>query len=110
MWNECKIKVLGEVMHGISAEGRDWQRQEMILEFADYDFEGKPLMKQSGEPYKNLVKLDLFGQWVERVSELGLVVEQEVYAEIRIQTESAKTRDGRSYVRNNVYLADIRKK
>lgn len=92
----------------MSQEGRNWKRQEIILEYADYDMEGKQLMKQNGEPYMNLVKLDLFGLWTDKVAELGLTVGMNVMADIRIQTESARTRDNRTYVRNNIYLADIR--
>lgn len=110
MWYLCEIKVKSDMQTGISADGRDWQRVDLVLEYTDLDEQGQPAMRpDNGKPITNLVKLEAFGIRADMVEDLGVSVGSKVWANIRVQTKSVRTQSGGTFVRNDIYLVEMRK-
>ena len=62
MWIKAKIKVLSDERNGTSRTGKDWKSVDMVLEYAEYDSQGKPLMdEQTNKPVISKVSIRACG-------------------------------------------------
>lgn len=109
MWVNANIKVLGTVTEGTSqATGNSYKMQNIILEWSECDFEGKPVVDATGKTVTSLAQFSLGTKRVEELAALQVQCYGWVLADVRVRTKQYQKRDGSWGVMNEMYVAAFR--
>lgn len=110
MWLKANIKVLSAVTEGVSQRtGNSYKMQNLVLEWAEQDADGRPLVDATGTTITSRAAVTLMTQQVEELAKLGVQCYGWVWADLRMRTELYHKSDGSSGVTTRLWLAGLRR-